>query len=140
MEEHLSLLIVDDDLDDRLLFIEAVKQFDENIRCTEVINGEQALQLLRDPDVKLPDCIFLDLRMPRISGKACLKEIKEDERLKNIPVYIYSTSREVEESKTLKEMGALHFISKPNNEDEVYYLIACAIEEQLKLNRDVGLE
>lgn len=135
MKKIMRLLIVDDDADDRILFIEAVRDVDESIQCIQANNGEQALELLRNTESVLPDCIFLDLRMPRISGKKCLQEIKQDERLKHIPVYIYTTSRELEESRDLKEIGAFHFISKPNNEEEIYYLIACAVEEQLKLHQ-----
>jgi CheY-like chemotaxis protein len=131
MEKKTNLLIVDDDTDDRSLFIEAVRDVDENIQCTEARNGEEALELLNNSAAALPDCIFLDLRMPRLSGKKCLQQIKTDERLKNIPVYIYTTSRGVEESAELKQMGALHFISKPNSEEDVYYLVAMALEELL---------
>lgn len=134
----MNILIVDDDADDRSLFVEAVRDVNVNIQCHEVTNGEQALQFLKDPSITLPDCIFLDLRMPRVSGKTCLTEIKLDEKLKNIPVYIYTTSREVEESIELKKLGALHFISKPNNEDEVYYLVSAAIEE-FELAKKSGL-
>ena len=131
MKKKLSLLIVDDDADDRNLFTEAVKDVDENITCAEVNNGEQALKFLKDGGNVLPDCIFLDLRMPRLGGKKCLQALKSDERLKHIPVYIYTTSRELEESRELKAMGAFHFISKPNNEEDVYYLVALALEELL---------
>lgn len=134
MKRNMNLLLVDDDADDRLLFVEALREVDENIQCIQANNGEQALELLRNTGNILPDCIFLDLRMPRISGKKCLTEIKGDERLKHIPVYIYTTSREVEESKELKAIGAFHFISKPSNDDEIYYLLACAVEEQLNFN------
>jgi CheY-like chemotaxis protein len=134
MKKKISLLIVDDDEVDRQLFVAAVREFGEDIECIELTNGEQVLALLKDESSVLPDCIFLDLRMPRISGKKCLQEIKKDEQLKHIPVFIYTTSREVEESKTLKEMGAFHFISKPNNEEEIYYLVAFALEELLSLS------
>lgn len=134
MKRNISLLIIDDDADDRYLFIEAVKDIDQSIECIEVNNGEKALEILANPAHILPDCIFLDLRMPRLSGKICLQEIKLNERLKNIPVYIYTTSKEVEESKELKEMGAFHFITKPNNDDEIYYLVAFALEEQLNIH------
>jgi len=126
----MRILIVDDDADDRKVFITAVKEVDETIDCMDVSNGELALSFLQAAE-ELPDIIFLDLRMPRVSGKACLLAIKKDERLKQIPVYIYTTSREVEESIELKEMGAFHFISKPNNEEEVYFLVAFAVEEFL---------
>jgi len=131
MADRISVLIVDDDADDRKLFIEAVKEVNTHIECITASDGQQALELLRTSARKLPDFIFLDLRMPRYNGKRCLQEIKKDERLKHIPVIIYSTSREVEESQELKAMGAVHFISKPSNADEIYYLVSFVLEEQL---------
>jgi CheY-like chemotaxis protein len=135
MADRISVLIVDDDADDRKLFIDAVKEVDRHIECFTASDGQQALEVLRKSASKLPDFIFLDLRMPRYNGKRCLMEIKRDERLKHIPVIIYSTSREVEESQELKAMGAVHFISKPTDPEEVYYLVSFAIEEQLNLAR-----
>lgn len=133
----MRFFIVDDDADDRNLFIEAVKEVDATIECICANNGEQALALLTDPENLLPDFIFLDLRMPRIDGKKCLFEIKKNERLKHIPVVIFTTSRDVEESTVLKEMGAFHFISKPNNPDEIYYLISFVLDEHWSAsNRD----
>jgi DNA-binding NtrC family response regulator len=129
MKDNMSFFIVDDDIDDRNLFIEAVKEVDAGIKCIAVNNGEQALALLTNPQTSLPDFIFLDLRMPRIDGKRCLFEIKKNERLKHIPVVIFTTSRDVEESKELREMGAFHFISKPNNPEEIYYLISFVLDE-----------
>ncbi len=135
MTDRISVLIVDDDADDRKLFIEAVKEVDPYIECITAGDGQQALEVLRKPGSILPDFIFLDLRMPRYNGKRCLQEIKKDERLKHIPVIIYSTSREVEESQELKAMGAVHFISKPGNPEEIYYLVSFVLEEQLNAAR-----
>ena len=129
MKSNMSFFIVDDDVDDRNLFIEAVKEVDATIECITANNGEQALALLADPRTSLPDFIFLDLRMPRIDGKKCLIELKKNEKLKHIPVVIFTTSRDVEESKELKEIGAFHFISKPNDPEEIYYLISFVLDE-----------
>ena len=134
MKDNMSFFIVDDDAEDRNLFIEAVKEIDATITCTSATNGEQALTLLTDHRNSLPDFIFLDLRMPRIDGKKCLFEIKQNQRLKHIPVVIFTTSRDVEESKDLKEMGAFHFISKPNNPEEIYYLISFVLDEHWSLS------
>ncbi|HTE12300.1 MAG TPA: response regulator [Chitinophagaceae bacterium] len=131
MEKQLSLLIVDDDPDDRTFFIEAAKEVDENIECITANDGQKALDLMRANLSSLPDLIFLDIRMPLLNGKKCLVEIKNDERLKHIPVIIYTTSKLVEESIELKKMGAFHFISKPGNADEIYYLVSVMIEEHL---------
>jgi len=130
MKDKTKLLIVDDDADDRQLFIDAVKEFDKHIECVSAKDGKQALDLLNDLNLSLPDYIFLDLRMPRFNGRKCLLEIKKSERLRDIPVIIYTTSRELEESKELKQMGAVHFISKPSNPEEVYYVVSFALEEQ----------
>jgi len=129
MKENMSFLIVDDDADDRMLVIESVREIDDTIECKIARNGEQALELLRNIEIPLPNFIFLDIRMPRLNGKKCLFEIKKDERLKHIPVIIYTTSKAVEESKELRAMGAFHFISKPRNADEIFYLISFVMDE-----------
>ncbi len=127
-KENIRILIVDDDEDDRQLFIESAKEVDDNIVCVEAHDGHEALQLLMNTENKLPDYIFLDLRMPRFNGKKTLAEIKKEDRLLHIPVIIYTTSRELEDSDELKKMGAAHFVSKPVNPEEIYYLICSVIE------------
>lgn len=131
MQKQLRLLIVDDDPDDRTFFFEAAKEVDEDIECITANDGQKALELLRNEHSPLPDLIFLDIRMPLLNGKKCLQEIKDDERLKHIPVIIYTTSKVVEEAVELKKMGATHFISKPSNAEEIYYLVSVVIEDHL---------
>lgn len=99
------------------------------LECTTAKDGRQALELLNNPELTLPDYIFLDLRMPRVSGRQGLVQIKENERLKNIAVIIYTTSKEVEESEELQQLGAVRFISKPANTDEIYYVVSQVLEE-----------
>lgn len=123
------LMIVDDDADDRSLFIEAVNDIDETVDCISANNGQEALEFLNNTD-RLPDFIVLDLRMPRYGGKKCLFEIKRDSRLAHIPVFIYTTSKNVEESNELREMGACHFMTKPRNSEEIYYLASFILGEQ----------
>lgn len=135
MKNNLNILIVDDDADDRKLFIDAIKEVDADIICATAHDGKQALERLKSDYNSLPDFIFLDLRMPRFSGKKCLLQIKDDERLKSIPVIIYTTSKDVEESKELRELGAVHFISKPSDPDEIYYVVSFVLEEQLNLRK-----
>lgn len=130
MKDNIKLLIVDDDEDDRQLFIESAKEVDENIICITANDGQQALQILKDKANSLPDYIFLDLRMPRFSGKKTIEQIKSDPDLLHIPVIIYTTSRELQESDNLKNLGAARFVSKPVNPEEIYYLISAVIEEK----------
>lgn len=131
----MTILIVDDDADDRELFITAIKQINANFKCITANDGKQALELLKSNDKALPDFIFLDLHMPRFGGKKCLLEIKNDEHLNSIPVVIYTTSKDVDESKELRKLGAVHFISKPSDPEEIYYVVSFVLEEQLNMRK-----
>jgi CheY-like chemotaxis protein len=135
MKENLVILIVDDDEDDRKLFIESAKEINAGITFFTASDGQEALRILKDEHYKLPDYIFLDLRMPRIGGRKCLEEIGNDKRLQNIPVFIYTTSTDVKDSKELKEMGAVHFISKPADPGDIYYILSVLLDEKWDRNK-----
>ena len=126
----MTILLVDDDADDRKLFFEAAKEVDKDINCIAAANGKEALQYLGDTANPVPDFIFLDLRMPGLSGQQCLEEMKKDARLASTPVIVYTTSRDVKESEKLKELGAAHFMSKPVSPDDVYYMVSFVLGEK----------
>jgi CheY-like chemotaxis protein len=123
------ILLVDDDEDDGKLFYNAAKELDTTITCISARDGQEALTFLRDQANPLPDFIFLDLRMPGLSGQQCLVEIKSEPRLMSIPVMVYTTSRNVRESEELKQLGATHFMSKPVSPDDVYYMLSFVLGE-----------
>ncbi len=107
-----NILLADDDSDDQMLFIAAIKEIDHSIQCHVVNSGLEALLSLRTKS-PAPDIIFLDLNMPKMNGYECLAEIKKENHFKKIPVVIYSTSKiESEKERTIK-MGAKHFLTKP---------------------------
>jgi CheY-like chemotaxis protein len=126
----MTILLVDDDEDDRKLFFEAAKEVDKEITCIAAANGKEALRYLDNTANPIPDFILLDLRMPGLSGQQCLEEIKKDLRLASIPVIVYTTSRDVKESETLKRLGAAHFMSKPVSPDDVYYMVSFVLSEK----------
>lgn len=130
MAKELTLLIVDDDEDDRRLFIDSTKEIDEKINCIEAGGGQEALDYLNNLSNLLPDYIFLDLRMPKISGQKCLDEIKKVKRLSEIPIFIYTTSTDKNDISALGQQGAVMFISKPTDPGEIYYLISNIINEK----------
>lgn len=130
MKKDFTILIVDDDEDDKKLFIESAKEVDEHITCITASDGQEALRFLKDENNPLPDYIFLDLRMPRINGKQCLEEIRKDKRLRQIRVFIYTTSIDTREAIELKQNGAVHFISKPDNPAEIYYILSVVLNEK----------
>ena len=127
---YMTILLVEDDEDDRNLFIEATKEVDSAITCFSTSDGMEALAYLRDDHNDVPDFIFLDLRLPGLSGEECLIEIKREPRMAKVPVIVYTTSRDVEESVRLKRVGAAHFASKPVSREEVYFMVSFVIGER----------
>ena len=105
--------IIDDDEDDRELFCEIVRDIDASIHCLMWSGGEQALKCLRSFSASIPDLIFLDLNMPKMSGLQCLKELKADLLLNNNPVVMYSTGCTIKEMNYALQLGAINYITKP---------------------------
>jgi CheY-like chemotaxis protein len=106
------ILAVDDDSEDFEFFFDAVKEIDKSIIVLKASNGQEALQILED-HVLMPDYIFLDINMPMMDGHSCLREIKSNEKLKDIPVVMYSTTNNSTEINKYKLMGA-NFLVKPH--------------------------
>jgi CheY-like chemotaxis protein len=111
-----NCLLVDDDDDDREIFCLALAQADPSMKCSVARDGVEALAMLTSAS-DIPNYIFLDLNMPRMNGKECLREIRKTDRLKDVPVIIFSTSllqKDIMETQTL---GASSFITKPPSVD-----------------------
>lgn len=121
--ESITILMADDDPDDRLL---AKKAFKQNRLYNEVVfveDGEQLMEYLLDEknqtNNKLPGLILLDLNMPKKDGREALKEIKSHQNLRKIPVVVLTTSTADEDIIRSYDLGVNSFISKPVTFDEL---------------------
>jgi len=112
---NLHIMLADDDEDDRLFFKEAFEEVKIKYDITAFSDGEQLMHYLNENENPLPDIIFLDLNMPRKSGMECLKEIRQNDRLKKISVAIYSTSSSEQDIEDTFVAGANVYIKKPND-------------------------
>ena len=110
---HLSILLADDDSDDRLFFEMALKSLTTLTQLATVVDGEKLMTYLFENAHQLPDVLFLDLNMPRKNGFECLSEIKNNKNLQALPVIIFSTSFEQEVVNLLYRNGAKYFMRKP---------------------------
>lgn len=109
----MTILLVDDDEDDRDIFREAVSIVKPDCELRLATDGEQGLSKLQEtPD--LPDYIFLDVNMPKMDGREFLKQVKADPVYSKVPVVIYSTSNHSSEMGNYFKMGASNFITKPS--------------------------
>jgi len=107
------IMIIDDDPDDKDIFFEIVNQIDPGYNCLWGRDGVDGLLKLSELQI-LPEYIFLDLNIPRMNGKQCLKEIKQHKKFQKIPVIIYSTSKQESDILESKKLGADFYMTKPN--------------------------
>lgn len=116
----ITILLADDDADDRMLAREALEEsrLVNDLRIVE--DGEQLLDYLQrrgkwaDPaSAPRPGLILLDLNMPRKDGREALKEIKADPNLRSIPIVVLTTSKAEEDIYRTYDLGVNSFITKP---------------------------
>src|SRR6188768_4068261 len=86
------IYLADDDDDDCMLFQDALNEMNFKIELTVSKDGEELMKTFEESVPPPPHVLFLDLNMPRKSGFECLREMKQNVKLKDIPVVIFSTS------------------------------------------------
>jgi CheY-like chemotaxis protein len=115
----ITILMADDDVDDRELAREALAESRVVNELHAVSDGAELLEFLRhegaytDENAPRPDLILLDLNMPKVDGREALAALKNDPKLRSIPVVILTTSRAEEDVVRSYDLGANSFISKP---------------------------
>ena len=120
MNKPITILIADDDPDDRMMMPEA---FAENRIANQiefVEDGEELIDFLRREGkyhnrelAPEPGLILLDLNMPRKDGREALRELKSDPKLCRIPVVVLTTSRAEEDIIKTYGLGVSSFVTKP---------------------------
>ena len=110
------ILIAEDDLEDQFIMTDAFKEegLEKIIRFVE--NGELAMKFLNTAveHNNPPSLVVLDLNMPLLNGTQTLREIRSHQKLKDVPVIIYSTSLNLIEMEECRKLGANSYITKPN--------------------------
>jgi CheY-like chemotaxis protein len=116
----LSILIAEDDPDDRILLKEAFESSALNSSLHFVEDGEQLIDFLhrrgaydREEIPPRPGFILLDLNMPKKDGRESLAEIKATPGLRSIPVVVMTTSTSKEDVSHCYDLGANSYITKP---------------------------
>jgi CheY-like chemotaxis protein len=108
-----SVLIVDDDADDREIIRDA---FEANFKESDYVfieNGEKLMEYLENCEA-LPSLIMLDLNMPGKDGREALKDIKSNTDFRQIPTIVFTTSSSHKDRQMSYDLGANCFITKPD--------------------------
>ena len=129
-DPELSILMAEDDPDDRLLLVDAVDEAALHLNIEFVGDGIELLDRLHrvgSGDVadrpSLPNLILLDLNMPRMDGREALEKLKADPDLRQIPVVIFTTSQSPDDRGLVEALGAAGFMTKPSSFQDLVALV-----------------
>ena len=148
-KSSVTILMADDDEDDRLLTADALKRSRLLNELRFVVDGQDLLHYLRGEgvygadgiDAPRPGIILLDLNMPKMDGREALAKIKGDPVLRRIPIVVLTTSKAEEDIVRTYDLGVNSFISKPVTFDELaaaMQTLACYWFDLVELPPDAG--
>lgn len=123
----MKILYVDDDSEDREIFIEILEEIDPNIKVLEASNGVETIDLLATGE--LPDIIFLDINMPLLNGDETLVRIRNDKRLENTKVVMYSTSINYKSIPIYLKLNAA-YVNKPHSVKDGLRILKNVIDQE----------
>ena len=127
------ILLGEDDADDQEMLKEVFASIDTSFTLFFVNNGSEILSALgKLKDDQMPCLIILDYNMPGLSGADILRELSTNERYKNIPKVVWSTSGSEKFRSLCLELGAVDYVIKPNNVTDLekiarYMLSLCLV-------------
>ncbi len=117
MHKVSNILLVEDDSLDILIIERTLKKININHRLYIAHNGQEALNMLKgigvDKITPLPQIIMLDINMPKMNGLELLSEIRKDAELRDIKVFIMTTSDHETDRITSQQLGISGYIIKP---------------------------
>lgn len=117
MKEDLTIFYTDDDIDDLDFFKDVACAIGDNITVYTQDRGDKLLQAL-DSQPPSPQIIFLDLNMPGKNGFEVLKDLKNKDEWKHIPVVIFSTSDDEQSISKSRQLGASYYLPKQSSFEE----------------------
>ncbi|HXU33014.1 MAG TPA: response regulator [Thermoanaerobaculia bacterium] len=132
VSKEATILLVDDDPEDRMLTRQALSEGEVENPLFEVENGEELLDYLAgrgrfetEGPAPQPGLILLDLNMPKKDGRQTLVELKQDPALRRIPVVVLSTSTADADVAHTYDLGSNSFITKPALFDDFVHSMRC---------------
>jgi|EP00918_Siedleckia_nematoides_P061789 CheY-like chemotaxis protein len=125
--DKISLILAEDDEDDRMFFNDAFNAVKIRHTLTMVEDGDALMEHLSSA-TELPHVLFIDLFMPGKTGMECLKEIRSDSRYHDVCIAIYSTSAQTSLQEEAFINGANIYIKKPKDFENLKRIISDVVQ------------
>jgi two-component system response regulator len=120
--EQITILLVDDDPDCRMLIRDAIAECKVSNKVFEVSNGAEAIDFLygrgKHAGAMRPGLIFLDIEMPGMNGQETLKKIRSDPQFRDIPIVMMTGVADEQQMQQAAEHGANSYTIKPANAEQ----------------------
>lgn len=124
-----NIIFIDNDEEDRMIFKDTLFHLYPRIIYNDFSGADEVLDYLSHDFIILPDLVFLDINMPGKDGFHVLKSLKKSERLKEIPVIMFSTSSEKNDMQKASKLGALGYAVKPSLLSDLEKIMDVAINK-----------
>lgn len=136
--DRMNVLVVEDNEDDVMIIKRAMRKSEFKCDLYFAYDGEQALDFLHRrgefDDAPKPDLVLLDLKLPKANGLEVLADIKQDERLRRIPVIVLTNSERDEDMVRAYDSGAASYMTKPVDSKDFERLIQ-TVQEYWRIAR-----
>ncbi|MBN1858551.1 response regulator [Candidatus Bipolaricaulota bacterium] len=136
--DRMNVLVVEDNEDDVMIIKRAMRKSEFKCDLYFAYDGEQALNFLHRQgefdDAPKPDLVLLDLKLPKANGLEVLADIKQDERLRRIPVIVLTNSERDEDMVRAYDSGAASYMTKPVDSKDFERLIQ-TVQEYWRIAR-----
>ena len=136
--EIIDLLFVEDSVNDGHFVQRILKKENLSEKFRWLKNGEEAINYFFEEENPIPRFILLDIKMPKVNGFEVLKKLKSEEKTKDIPIIIYSSSIQKSDIQTAYALGANSYISKPPRYQEMKELFIHLFQYWITLNKNVS--
>jgi len=126
-----DIILVEDDPNDAALITRVFKKHNLTNKIVLLKDGAEALEYLfatgryaHNPSHMSPKVVLLDLKLPKVDGIEVLKRLKADQRTKNIPVVVLTSSSEDRDIKTAYDLGVNSYVTKPIKFDDFAQVVS----------------
>jgi CheY-like chemotaxis protein len=129
MTEKMTIFYTDDDQEDLDFFREATEAIDDNLELVTLDGSSKLLDIIENPPPH-PHILFLDLNMPGLTGFDVIEILRGEKHMNDLPIVIFSTSKDEDAIRKSRELGASYYVQKSNTFDS----LRKSIEHTININ------
>ena len=129
-----TVILIDDDQDDLDILKETLESIDPSLLCISFVSPVEAIRVVTEKLIVIPDYIITDINMPELMGDHCIKEFRNRKEFNTTVITVLSTGIDKDVTNKLKGIGANYAFQKPNSFEELKHLLLAVFERNMNLS------